>query len=58
VVVWETRDGFALGATARWTGGVRIVLTPPFLSHFCKGVLLPPGLAHSALWRVKDPICW
>jgi hypothetical protein len=26
-------------------------------SSFCKGVLLPPRLAHSAPWRATDLIC-
>jgi hypothetical protein len=25
-----------------------------FPVSFCKGVLLPPGLGHSALWRMED----
>jgi hypothetical protein len=51
-VVWEAEEGIAPPAKAK--------LFFPFSSYFiylCKGVLLPPRLAHSALWRSEDPFC-
>jgi len=53
-VVWEVGNGIA-------SSGVKLFLSRrsslSFLYQSCKGVLLPPIPAHSALWRATDLIC-